>query len=299
MQGTKRKHQDLEEGRPSVSKSGRSSAKKAATNAPLLDDIFAKQRRTHAEITTTETDDASAKIQKIEEGSSLSSAAALKVRINALLKDLRDKGGLLPDAVVRDISHAVFVLHRWTADGSHKQRNAMIKLASVWKVQQSVRIGTGKKQLQRPPLEIAQDFEEKVSSKANRILNSDPKAHAHWHHLQECYDWVQRQCDALPDLATEDLAALLSYIRSWMDMRRVSDKELQKVAYKQQRAAIRAELGALRVRDAEAKLHYIDSDLLKYAFTQYALRDLRANTGLWTDSIKCTQPRGLQGRTGF
>ena len=80
VQGTKRKHQDLEEGRPSVSKSGRSSAKNAATNAPLLDDIIAKQRRTHAEITTTETDGASAKIQQIEEGSSLSSAAALNVQ---------------------------------------------------------------------------------------------------------------------------------------------------------------------------------------------------------------------------
>ena len=63
VQGTKRKHQDLEEGRPSVSKSGRSSAKKTARHAQLLDDIFAKQRRTHAEITTTKTDGASAKIQ--------------------------------------------------------------------------------------------------------------------------------------------------------------------------------------------------------------------------------------------
>ena len=80
VQGTKRRHQDLEKGRPSVSKSGRSSAKNAATNAPLLDDIIAKQRRTLAEIATTETGEASAKIPKIEEGSSVSSAAALNVQ---------------------------------------------------------------------------------------------------------------------------------------------------------------------------------------------------------------------------
>ena len=52
--------------------------------APLLDDVFAKQRRTLAEIATTETGEASAKIPKIEEGSSVSSAAALNVRVNNL-----------------------------------------------------------------------------------------------------------------------------------------------------------------------------------------------------------------------
>ena len=97
-----------------------------------------------------------------------------------------------------------------------------------------------------------------------------------WAHLAECAGWVQKQCSDLADLATEDLAAVLAYIQGWLDMRRVSEQELHKAAYKQARGAIRAELGALRVRDADGKVHPIASNVLSYAFTQHALRDLRA-----------------------
>ena len=44
---------------------------------------------------------------------------------------------------------------------------------------------------------------------------------------------------------------------------------------------MRAELGALHVRDVGRGLHLIASDLSSYAFTQHALRDLRAHARHW------------------
>ena len=165
-----------------------------------------------------------------------------------------------------------------------------------WGVKQTVLI-TNKK-VTRSPLDIAQDFERKLSSHFEQIVNSRLEQHTHLHRLQECYEWIQQQCSTSPDLAVESLVTLLSSILTWTNMRRVFDKELHTVVYKQQRAAIRAELGALRVRDADGKRQYIASNLLSYAFAQRALRDLREHTSRWTDSIKETQPRALRGRAG-
>ena len=84
----------------------------------------------------TDTAEVSTKIPDIEEGSSVSSAQTagvhgLKVRVNKLRKNLQRQGAHLLDAVVRDLSHGVFVLYRWTADMRHKQRNALATRATV------------------------------------------------------------------------------------------------------------------------------------------------------------------------
>ena len=157
-------------GLPCANSAAKPVAKKAATERPLLD-MFTRQRRE-----MTDTAEVSAKIPKIEEGSSVSSAQTaglhgLKVRVNKFRKDLQSQGAHLSDAVVRDLSYGVFVLYRWTADMKHEQRNAMTKLATVWKVKRTVRTGTGKT-THRPLLDIAQEFEEKLSSKAKDMVTT-------------------------------------------------------------------------------------------------------------------------------
>ena len=42
----------------------------------------------------------------------------------------------------------------------------------------------------------------------------------------------------------------------------------------------------------------VSLELCSYAFTQHALRQLRARTSSWTEALRASQPRGLLGRAG-
>ena len=169
---TKRKHEDVGQELPSVAKPVDASARKGAKNTPLLD-VLARQKRDNA--SGASIGDSASKMPRLEYSGIVSSAQtvglhALKLPVNKLLKDIQSQGADLPDTVVRDISHAVLVFYRWTADTTHKSRDAMPKVASsAWKVQRTVRIGTGKPMVNRPPREIAQDLEQHVSAKVNLL----------------------------------------------------------------------------------------------------------------------------------
>ena len=157
-----------------------------------------------------------------------------------MLKEIQSQGAELPDTLVRDASHAVFVLYRWTADTSHKSRDVMTKVASgAWKVQRTVSIGTGKRKVHRPPLQIARDLEQLVSAEANKIFNAHPGEHTHWRLLQESYDWVQQKCITLPSLSSDDLTGVMTNIKSWLGMRRVTNRELHERRFKTHRVAQR------------------------------------------------------------
>ena len=65
---------------------------------------------------------------------------------------------------------------------------------------------------------------------------------------------------------------------------------MRKNEYAKHRKAIREEIpGILRQQDIE---------LLSYAFTQHALRELRAHTSMWTAALKANAPAALVGRRG-
>ena len=79
-------------------------AKKAAKKAPLLE-IFARQKRTHAETSATDTGESPA-----SPATMVSSKVALKIRVDALRKELEGKGANLLEFEVRDLTHVVTVL---------------------------------------------------------------------------------------------------------------------------------------------------------------------------------------------
>ena len=156
-------------------------AKKAAKKAPLLE-IFARQKRTHAETSATDTGESPA-----SPATMVSFKVALKIRVDALRKELKGKGANLPEFEVRDLTHAVIVLQKWLSDPGHKRRDAMAKLATAWKVKRTVRTGRGKT-IQRPSLEIAQDLEHKLSLNVKKLLDEDGERHSHYlqtssHHI--------------------------------------------------------------------------------------------------------------------
>ena len=155
-------------------------AKKAAKKAPLLE-IFARQKRTHAETSATDTGESPA-----SPATMVYSKVALKIRVDALRKELEGKGANLPEFEVRDLTHAVIVLQKWLSDPGHKRRDAMAKLATVWKVKRTVCTGRNNKQM--PSLEIAQDLEHKLSLKVKKLLDEDGERHSHYlqtssHHI--------------------------------------------------------------------------------------------------------------------
>ena len=116
-----------------------------------------------------------------------SSTVALKVRVDALRKELEGKGANLPEFEVRDVTHAVVVLQKWLSDPSNKQRDAMARLATSWEVKRTESRGRGKT-MRRPSLEIARDLEHKLSLKVKKLLDEDGERHSHYlqtssHHI--------------------------------------------------------------------------------------------------------------------
>ena len=102
---------------------------------------------------------------------------------------------------------------------------------------------------------------------------------------------MQEQCRAAPsEPQDEALTTTLSSISSWLEMRRHSIKQLRKQVYTQQRKAINEEVSGNK--------RELPFEIQSYAFTQHAMRELRAHTGRWTDARKAHAPSGLLGRAG-
>ena len=102
---------------------------------------------------------------------------------------------------------------------------------------------------------------------------------------------MQQQCRATPSLSEDDaLTTTLSSISSWLELRRHTFYELRKKTYAQQRKAINEELFGNK--------QLITFEIQSYAFTQPAMRELRAHTDNWADARKATAPSGLLGRAG-
>ena len=133
---------------------------------------------------------------------------------------------------------------------------------------------------------------------ATELLNGSVEKHARWQILQDCADWAQQQCRAAPsELENESLTAVLSGIHVWLAMPRTTEWELRKQNYTQHRKAICEEVTAF-VRNLNDMRIRRPLEIRCYAFTQHALRELRAHTSRWTDARKATQPTGLLGRAG-
>ena len=69
--------------------------------------------------------------------------------------------------------------------------------------------------------------------------------------------------------------------------------------YTEHRRAITTELGAWRLRSSTGARFRVPPQICSYAFTQHVLRELRAHTSLWTETVKATQPRGMLARPGL
>ena len=107
---------------------------------------------------------------------------------------------------------------------------------------------------------------------------------------------MQQQCRIAPsELENDALPTLLSGVRSWLQMRRQSDHELRKKAYAQHRKAISEEISASTMQ----RTRELPFEIRSYAFTQHAVRELRAHTSMWADARKANAPSGLLGRPGL
>ena len=144
--------------------------------------------------------------------------------------------------------------------------------------------------------DVAHELETALIEKANELLNGK---HDHWQLLATSAAWVQQQCATAPSQPdNEALMAVLTRIQSWLDMPRLTKKSFREQRYTPQRTAIKAELEALFVKTPNGVMLPMSLDFCSYAFTQHALRDLRARTSLWTETLRASQPRGLLGRAG-
>ena len=143
----------------------------------------------------------------------------------------------------------------------------------------------------RSYVDIAADLEKILVSNAAELLNGSVEKHTHWRLLGACTSWVQEQCRTTPSLAEDDaLTTTLSSISSWLKLPRHTFYELRKKTYAQQRKAINEELSGNK--------QMIPFEIQSYAFTQHAMRELRAHTDNWADARKATAPSGLLGREG-
>ena len=62
--------------------------------------------------------------------------------------------------------------------------------------------------------------------------------------------------------------------------------------------AMQAELIALRARKPNGEHFYLSQDLALYAFYQHVLRNLRAHTSSWSETLRSTAPSEMKGRAG-
>ena len=141
----------------------------------------------------------------------------------------------------------------------------------VWRVPRRKNKAAG------PTDDIAADLEAHLVLHATELLHGSGAQHSHKQLLRESANWVQEQCQAAPgELENEALTTILSAIRSWLAMRRYTEHEMRKAVHAQHRQAIMEELagaGLGIVRD-------LPFEIRSYAFTQHALRELRAHTSM-------------------
>ena len=211
--------------------------------------------------------------------------------LRQLFRQLNARQADFPPGVVQDFLEAIPVLLAWKRVRlpTLAQRMAMRKQAcSAWKVKRTIN------KFWRPAGDIAEEWEALLVKKATELLNGSVDKHAHWFTLEECVDWVQTQCGVAPgELENEALTTLLVGIRTWLEARSV--RELRKKAYAQQRKAINEEIsGSTMQRTRE-----LPFEIRSYAFTQHAVRELRAHTSMWADARKANAPSGLLGRPGL
>ena len=61
---------------------------------------------------------------------------------------------------------------------------------------------------------------------------------------------------------------------------------------------MKAELIPMNVRQPNGTFRRLDLDFALFAFTQHTLRELRAHTSMWTETLRSTAPPALIGRAG-
>ena len=174
--------------------------------------------------------------------------AQQNLSLKHLFRQLQSRRSEFPDVVIRDLLDSIPVLLKWKTHRK-RQRDAMEKLSKKWYV---ARRANKKK---RSSVDIAQDLETNLMLEATELLNNSGEKHAHWQILTKCFTWVQEQCTKAPsEMENKALTALLSDIQSWLEMRRATHWNIRKACYRQQRKAIKAELGALNVRNVNGTI---------------------------------------------
>ena len=186
-----------------------------------------------------------------------------------------------------DLVKAISACLTWRRCSNTKSRDALRKQAVAWHIRTRGR--QEHKQEEKQILQVANELENLLTVKATEALKGDAGQHAHWLHLCECTEWVKEQWRPMPrNLENEALSQVLSDIRSWLEMPRYTHHELRKNQHAKHRQALSQEIA----------VHSVPLELVTYAFTQHALRQLRAHISTWTDTIKAHAPTGLLGRAG-
>jgi len=152
----------------------------------------------------------------------------------------------------------------------------------------------------REPVDLAEDVEVKLLEEAAELLGYGTKA---WKAaLSACGAWVKHHRDEDDNQALTSILALSDKILCipsqripMSDLKHTMHEELLALRYRHPNEARAPCASEGKQSNTQA---YLGLDLAVYAFTQHVLRELRAHTSSWTETLRRNAPAELEGRAG-